>query len=70
MSERRYQCPACGSSETIVWCTRAFSDLILRSRKCLVCGYIHKTIETRLDSEETWKSIKNIISDAKSTILS
>lgn len=51
MSKRHYQCPACGCAETIVWRTRGFSSLIMRERKCLVCGYIHKTLETRMEPE-------------------
>lgn len=70
MSDRKYECPACGNSRTIVMQTFSFSDMIMRRRKCLVCGYNHKTLETRLDSSEAWKKINNIISNAKSIILS
>lgn len=60
MSKRSYQCPACGASETVVWQTRAFSSLIMRERKCLVCGFKHKTVETRLDMDRERMDIEGL----------
>lgn len=46
--KRGYCCPACGESVTTVVQTATLSDCIIRTRKCLYCGYKHDTGEVAL----------------------
>lgn len=56
MSERFYQCPACGN-ETIVWRTDTYAKVIVRLRKCMVCGFKHRTEEKALEPDAPWDEV-------------
>ena len=44
-----YQCPACGYPTTNVRYTVSYETHIMRKRECLKCGYVHETVEMRID---------------------
>lgn len=49
-----YKCPACGVAATIITKTVPISDCIIRIRKCLVCGFKHKTSEVSIGKNITY----------------
>lgn len=61
-SGKQYACPACGATATRVVNTASMRSCVVRTRKCMLCGYAHDTCEAAME-------ISNLLRDAMSLVI-
>jgi len=58
---KQYACPACGSATTRVVNTASMRSCIVRTRRCLFCGYMHDTCEAKMDVSELMRDAMKFV---------
>lgn len=64
-SGKQYACPACGASATRVINTSSVKSCIVRTRRCLLCGYTHDTCEAAMEVSELMREAMSFVVEGR-----